>query len=275
MNSDDQKSSSNRGSGRLIMILITIALVIGGSWLAYGWYQRYQSQQTAMLLEQQARERLVEINANRNLRTNAQEMGEIPPERSNYFVPRHLLDLAIQNPDFVGVITIPALNQSYPVVQGKDNDFYLNHDFYGNYSQYGAIYVDYRVDLQDRAPHIILYGHNMLDGQMFGSLTRLASPANFNAAPQIIFDTIYGTMDFFIFSTHVVNYTETSFLQTQFNLETYQAFITRLNTISSPEVIYPATINNRLISLVTCNDYNYETQRFLAHGILRSVTQQP
>lgn len=69
--------------------------------------------------------------------------------------------------DVVGYININGLNIDYPVFQRK-NDFYLNHDRNGEKSVYGEIYLteDYSGDV------LLVNGHNMKDGKMFGTLSK-------------------------------------------------------------------------------------------------------
>ncbi|WP_347707761.1 class B sortase [Clostridium sp. 1001275B_160808_H3] len=59
----------------------------------------------------------------------------------------------------------------YPVVQGEDNDFYLNNNFYKEQSISGTIFLEYKnVELQDK--NLILYGHNIRDGSMFAYINK-------------------------------------------------------------------------------------------------------
>ena len=72
--------------------------------------------------------------------------------------------------DMVGWITIDDTNIDYPVMQGKDNSYFLNTDPFGNYSLSGSIFLDSRCspDFSDRFS--VIYGHHMDYGKMFGSL---------------------------------------------------------------------------------------------------------
>lgn len=72
-----------------------------------------------------------------------------------------------ENPDTIGWIKVPDTNIDYPIVQGTDNDFYLNHDFYGKESVGGAIYLDFESQGDFVGRNNILYGHNMKNGSMF------------------------------------------------------------------------------------------------------------
>ena len=76
-----------------------------------------------------------------------------------------------QNPDIYAWIYIPETNINYPVCRhASDDNFYLDHDIYKNYSYAGAIYSQFcnSRDFDDRVT--VLYGHNMADGSMFANL---------------------------------------------------------------------------------------------------------
>ena len=77
------------------------------------------------------------------------------------------------NPEFVGILSIPELDLRYPVVQGTDNEKYLSTTFEGKENPAGCIFIDCENsrDLSDNVTFI--YGHNMKDGTMFGSLKKL------------------------------------------------------------------------------------------------------
>lgn len=63
------------------------------------------------------------------------------------------------NNDVKGILEIENTNYIVPIVQAKDNDYYLNHDAYRNENYMGAIYLDYRVDIES-SPKKLIYGHN-------------------------------------------------------------------------------------------------------------------
>ncbi|MCZ0704646.1 SrtB family sortase [Natronobacillus azotifigens] len=74
------------------------------------------------------------------------------------------------NKDYVGWINIEDTTVDYPVVKTGDNEFYLSHNFYKQEDFAGAIFMDYRNSMDKLDKNLILYGHNMKDGSMFGSL---------------------------------------------------------------------------------------------------------
>ena len=90
------------------------------------------------------------------------------PDKGNIYVT-----LSRINPEFVGILSIPELDIRYPVVQGADNEKYLSTTFEGKENPAGCIFIDCdnSRDLSDNVTFI--YGHNMKDGTMFGSLKKL------------------------------------------------------------------------------------------------------
>ena len=74
------------------------------------------------------------------------------------------------NSDCIGWIQIPGTNVDYPIMQAKDNRYYLNHDFNGRYAICGAIFMDCNNEPFYDQEHLILYGHQMKDGSMFKTL---------------------------------------------------------------------------------------------------------
>ena len=85
------------------------------------------------------------------------------------------------SPDCVGWLTIDGTDIDYPVMQGRDNSEYLNKDPYGEYSLAGSIFLDARnkADLSDG--YLLIYGHHMEAGAMFGALDAFADPQYFAA----------------------------------------------------------------------------------------------
>lgn len=77
------------------------------------------------------------------------------------------------NKEIVAWIYIPYLDLSYPIVQGKDNSFYLNHTAEGTLLDAGAIFMDKDNDATFSDPNTLVYGHNMKNKAMFGKLWRI------------------------------------------------------------------------------------------------------
>lgn len=76
------------------------------------------------------------------------------------------------NPEFVGVIYLPVLDLKYPIAQAENNDKYLHTTFEGTNNASGCIFLDTvaKPDFSDR--NTFIFGHNMKNQTMFGSLKR-------------------------------------------------------------------------------------------------------
>ncbi|MBQ8568308.1 MAG: class B sortase [Oscillospiraceae bacterium] len=103
-----------------------------------------------------------------------EETTTTTPEPEPLVMREEIKEYYNQNEDTAGWIKIGGTSINSVVVQGEDNDFYLDHSFYGGSSHAGTLYADYRCVVNDYAfnqtDNIIIYGHNQADGTMFGTL---------------------------------------------------------------------------------------------------------
>ena len=98
---------------------------------------------------------------------SSQDLDENEEEK---VVNQSIIDLQEKNADVVGWITIPHTQVDYPFLWSDDYDTYLRTDINGQASVAGSIFMDYRCDKTFKEAHTILFGHNMNNGSMFGSL---------------------------------------------------------------------------------------------------------
>jgi sortase B len=79
-------------------------------------------------------------------------------------------ELQAINPDVCAWVTLDNTQIDYPVLQGATNLDYINTDVYGNFALAGSIFLDSRNDRTCVEPYLLLYGHHMENGSMFGDL---------------------------------------------------------------------------------------------------------
>lgn len=84
------------------------------------------------------------------------------------------------NPDIIGWIIVPDTTINYPIVQGDNNEFYLNHLFDLSSSASGAIFADAEGSATLDAQNNIIYGHNMFDGSMFSGVFQYSNQDYFD-----------------------------------------------------------------------------------------------
>ncbi len=99
--------------------------------------------------------------------------------------------LYAENSDTIGWLKIDGTEIDNVVMYvPRNNDKYLHTDFYGNYSYRGCLFVDGWCDVLS-SDNIIIYGHNMKDGSMFGALMGYVSEDFYKQHRLISFDTVY------------------------------------------------------------------------------------
>ena len=79
-------------------------------------------------------------------------------------------ELFQKNGDIIGWIEAGTQISEVVTFREHDNEYYLHRDLYGNYSENGTVYADERYMDWKSDPYILLYGHNMRSGAMFGCL---------------------------------------------------------------------------------------------------------
>ncbi len=110
------------------------------------------------------------------------------------------------NDDTVGWIKIPGTSIDTVVVQnsgdnGRTGEYkYLKNDFYGEFTKYGNVFLDYRCGKYTLSRNTILYGHTTEDGQqVFYDLEKYEDPEFFKKNPIIVYETLYNTYKFKVF----------------------------------------------------------------------------
>ena len=171
------------------------------------------------------------------------------------------------NPDTVGYLDIPGL-LSLPVVQREnDNDHYLTHNFDGEESKEGCLFLDGVNRLVPEDDCLIVYGHNMKNGAMFGRLDNYESPTFVRTHPLVRFDTLYENRLYVPFAaftasmksgeSHYFDVRQFVFDETEFEL-----FTLKMQSHSAMKLPVEARYGDRLLLLVTC-DYTNKQGRFI------------
>ena len=118
--------------------------------------------------------------------------GEVLPD---------MLKMLRQNPDTVGWLYIKGI-VSLPVVY-RDNTYYLTHDFSGSKNKSGALFLDEYHPLSAGAQNLLIHGHAMFDGSMFGLLTHYKNESSVWEHPLIEFSTLYEKETYAVFAVLV------------------------------------------------------------------------
>lgn len=120
---------------------------------------------------------------------------------------RDLSELFTQNRDCIGWLCIPDTAINYPVMHTPENpQKYLRRNFYGEYSQSGVPFLDYRCDLE--RDNLILYGHNMKNGTMFSNLRYYTEQSFYDEHSTIELQTASGAEKYTVFAVAAVQKTD-------------------------------------------------------------------
>jgi len=208
----------------------------------------------------------------------AEEETEAEPEKKEYNeelekMRAGLASLARINPDIYGWITVEGTQINYPIVQGEDNDYYLNHAYTGDFLPEGSIFADYRNNESiTKNYNTVIYGHNITTGAMFHDVTKFAKDEYMNGVYIYIYtnDGVYIYEPFsFYESRYDYNYFKTGF--TGFDDFLHFAEEVRDNSAATKKDISFGK-NDRLLTLSTCTN-GYYTQRYALHArLIRTIT---
>lgn len=164
------------------------------------------------------------------------------------------------NSDVLGWIEIPDTALSYPLVQGMDNDWYLNHAWNGQWTSVGSIFVDYRcaADLTDF--HTIVYGHRMRNGSMFASLKYYDDQSHWEAHPHVFIRSGEHVRQYAIFAAYEAPVQSPTYTLPGEEEAARQALIDFALEQSVIDTGLVPTAADRILTLSTCTGDGYETR---------------
>lgn len=171
------------------------------------------------------------------------------------------------NPEVVGWIYVEGTDISYPIMYSGDDDKYLHSTLVGEYAKAGSIFLEgYNLpDFSDS--HNIIYGHNMRNLSMFGSLKFYKSEENYlNDHKYFQVITADSKMRFEIFSYFDTEAASWVYAVPYSDSELFQDYISELKrhsykNIDSKEV----TSSDKVVTLSTCSSSG---RRFTVHGVM-------
>lgn len=172
------------------------------------------------------------------------------------------------NDDVLGWILIPWTKISYPVVQGNDNSYYLNHTWRNTSSSVGAIFMDYRCSQDLNDFNTILYGHRMNNGSMFAGLKYYKQKSYYREHPVIYLTTDRGSFQYEIFSVYEGSPSGESYRLGLKNTASKQAFLDAAVEASLYDTGVTPTVNDYILTLSTCTG-NGHSKRLIVHAVRR------
>ena len=165
-----------------------------------------------------------------------------------------------KNKKLIGWLKIDDTNIDYPVMQTANNEYYLDHNFNQEYDKNGSLFLDKDCDVVHRNTNLIIYGHHMKSGKMFGNLNRYSSEEYGKEHSRIQFDTIYekGTYEvMYVFRSRIYNEDEVVFKYYQFfdaaSDKEFDSNMQEMAALSLYDTGVTASYGDELLTLSTCD----------------------
>ncbi|MCL1897097.1 MAG: class B sortase [Clostridiales bacterium] len=211
-------------------------------------------------------------------RASEKEFAELLPEEviesgeglSDYdFMRPYYLGLREENPDMVGWLRIPGTRISYPVMQTPDNpEYYLDKNFKKEYTANGSLFASSISDVDEPTDVVIIFGHRMKTGAMFGSMGDFLDPDFLQEHETVIFDTFtcrneYKVYCLFSLAIGVAGEFDYYNYSDFFTEEMFDTFVSQAQAISNVE--NPGNkpvLGDKILLLSTC-EYTHENGRLV------------
>lgn len=249
----------------LLIVICGCMLYIGNN-----YSNDYQTARETKALEQKM-DQQVEIQPEEVIVEESEDLSD--QENSNEITENKMIlsefhELYSENSDIVGWLKIEGTSVSYPVMQNPDNnDFYLDHGFDKEENKNGLPLLDKNCNIEDPSTNLIIHGHNMKSGMIFGELMKYKEEDYFHKHPIISFNSLYETGEYEIISvflSKVYRKSDEVFKYYQFidakSEEEYNEFVDNVKEMSLYEIEATARYGDQLITLSTC-EYSTENGR--------------
>ena len=223
---------------RIILLILFMVFMIG---LVYGSYHllNYKKESEEIIEIKETIDKLIEVDET--------------IEENKYSIDFD--SLKEKNPDTVGYLKVNNTNIDYVVVKAKNNSYYLNHNFDKNYSSSGWVFADYKNNLDGNDKNMVIYGHNMQNGSMFGTLRRVLSKKWYtnDENKYITFVTADREYTYEVFSVYTIK-VEDYYINTKFkNDNDFYKFIKKLKSRSIYNFGVEVSGEDQIITLSTCS----------------------
>lgn len=239
---------------KLIVVLSSLVAV-----LCFGYFGVYYffAARTSMDYEQ-----LSDLKGSDAL-SETQEKNDFSLHKSSVKLP-DILDeyktLYSKNKRLIGWLKIDDTNIDYPVMQTENNEYYLDHNFNQEYDKNGSLFLDCDCNVYPRSTNMIIYGHHMKSGSMFGNLQQYAKESYGKKHSVIEFDTIYEKATYqvmYVFRSQVYNEDDVVFKYYQFieanSEEEFNFCMKEMASMSLYDTGVTANFGDSLLTLSTCD----------------------
>lgn len=250
------------GKKRVIIIVLSIILIISGIYL----FNIYSTQKDNTDLKKY----IEDENVNEIVSTQEMPNGDSTIVQDSERINK-VKELQTQNSDIVGWLEIPGSNISYPVLQGIDNSYYMNHNYKKKRTKDGSLFLDKDYNWDKPSSNLLIYGHNNRGSkEMFVSLLDYKKESFYKEHSEIRFttekeDAIYDVISVFlsrVYYKHEKDVFRYYFFIDAENKEEFDEYVQESKKASLYDIEATAEYGDQLITLSTC-EYSQEDGRFV------------
>ena len=286
----DRRVKSNKGQKKLSLAMVVlsfsvylICVFLVSKWSVQGLKIKYLSNDIIKSTEIVEQEEQRDQNSDNNNKANEEPTQEIDNTNNTVYYPNDYWDymsvpfmevdfdkLLKKNPDTVGWIKVDGTKVNYPVVQADDNNYYLNHAFNKTDNISGWIFGDYRNDFSNFGRNTIIYGHNMNNKTMFGSIPSMLYSGYLNNSNNnyIKLSTPNTNTIWKVFSIYVIE-PEVYYIKTNFYNEDFGGWLNTIKDRSVYDFGVSVDESDKVLTLSTCD--NTGTKRIAVHAKMINI----
>ena len=177
------------------------------------------------------------------------------------------------NPDVAGWLRSPGTDIDYPVVQGQDNDYYLNHTADGVRSIIGSIFMESKNQRGFQDDVTVLYGHHIRGGRMFSSLSGYKGQSYYEEHPVLYLYTPDRDYRVELFAGQILDGQTGTFPLVFESTDARADWLRQLSASSSFDSRITVEDGERILALCTCS-YEYDDARYVVYGVLRDMEEE-
>ncbi len=230
----NKKHNKKRSKKIIIVPLLSLIIIAGCIIYAYRWIK--------------------ESNVNREVMEGLfEEVTKVHEETGETKID--FAKLKAKNKDTIGWLKVNNANVDYPVVKGTDNSYYIDHNFNGEANLAGWIFADYRDKGNGTDANLVIYGHNMKNGTMFGTLKKKMFASDWydnEENRKITYTTEENIYTYTVFSIYEIPdesyFTTTSFTSTSAR----QQYINTMKSRSKKDFGITPKVTDKMLTLSTC-----------------------
>lgn len=171
------------------------------------------------------------------------------------------------NSDVVAWIYSPNTVINYPVVQAKDNSYYLTHLMDGTVNKNGCLFIECKNKNPFLDDNTIIYGHNMASGKMFAELLNYRSQDYYNGHKFIYLITEEVTYKMELFTSFTTDPGSDAYTISLGDKNNFASWLRKMAENADFETKMKINTNDRIVTLSTCS-YSRKNARYVVMGRL-------